>query len=103
MRIYFLSFESESESSSLISNPLQPQGLYSPWHSPGQNAEVDSLPLLQGIFQTQGLNPGLSTLQADSLPAEPAGKPFLSFPFIEKVFGAMYFTLVTSFNEAYSF
>ena len=30
VRIYFLSFESESESSSLISNLLQPHGLYSP-------------------------------------------------------------------------
>ena len=38
---------------------LQPQGLYSPWNSPGQNAGVGSLSLLQGIFPTQGLNPGL--------------------------------------------
>ena len=38
---------------------LQPHGLYSPWHSPGQNTGVDSLSLLQGIFPTQGLNPGL--------------------------------------------
>ena len=100
VRIYFLSLESESESRSLVSNSLQP---HSPWNSPGQNAEVNSLSLLQGIFPTHGLNPGLSTLQADSLPAEPPGKPFLSFTFIEKVFGAMHFTLVTSFNEAYSF
>ena len=32
---------------------------YSPWSSPGQSTEVGSLPLLQGIFPTQGLNPGL--------------------------------------------
>ena len=32
---------------------------YSPWNSPGQNTEVGSLSLLQGIFPTQGLNPGL--------------------------------------------
>ena len=31
----------------------------SPWNSPGQNTGVDSLSLLQGIFPTQGLNPGL--------------------------------------------
>ena len=33
----------------------------SPWrpHSPGQNTGVGSLSLLQGIFPTQGLNPGL--------------------------------------------
>ena len=31
----------------------------SPWNSPGQNARVGSLSFLQGIFPTQGLNPGL--------------------------------------------
>ena len=69
-----------------------------PWNSPGQNTEVSSLSLLQGIFPTPGLNPGLPTLHADSLRAEP-----LSFTFIEKDFGTMHFTLVTTFNEAYSF
>ena len=34
-------------------------GLYSPWNSPVQNTGVGSLSLLQGIFPTQGLNPGL--------------------------------------------
>ena len=38
---------------------LRPHGLYSLWNSPGQNTGVDSLSLLQGIFPTQGLNPGL--------------------------------------------
>ena len=38
---------------------LWPQGLYSPWNSPGQNTGVGSLSLLQGIFPNQGLNPGL--------------------------------------------
>ena len=32
---------------------------YNPWNSPGQNTGVGSLSLLQGIFPTQGLNPGL--------------------------------------------
>ena len=32
---------------------------YSPWNSPGQNTGVGSLSLLQGIFPTLGLNPGL--------------------------------------------
>ena len=31
----------------------------SPWSSPGQNTWVGSLSLLQGIFPTQGSNPGL--------------------------------------------
>ena len=34
-------------------------GLYSPWNSPGQNTGVGSLSLLQGVFPTQGSNPGL--------------------------------------------
>ena len=36
-----------------------PMNLHSPWNSPGKNTEVGSLFLLQGIFPTQELNPGL--------------------------------------------
>ena len=49
----------ESESCSVVSDSLQPHGLYSPWNSPGQNTGVGSLSVLQGIFPTQGSNPGL--------------------------------------------
>ena len=49
----------ESESCSVVSNSLQSHGLNSPWNSPGQNAGVGSLSLLQRIFPTQGSNPGL--------------------------------------------
>ena len=42
-----------------MSYSLQPHGLYSPWNSPGQNTGVGSHSLLQGIFSTQGSNPGL--------------------------------------------
>jgi len=49
----------ESESCSVVSDSLRPHGLYSPWNSPGQNTGVGNRPLLQGIFPTQGLNPGL--------------------------------------------
>ena len=49
----------KSESRSLVSDSLRPHGPYSPWNSPGQNTGVGSLSLLQGIFPTQGLNPGL--------------------------------------------
>ena len=48
-----------SESCSVVSDSLQPHGLYSPWNSPGQNTGVGSLSLLQEVFPTQGLNPGL--------------------------------------------
>ena len=37
----------------------QPHRQYSPWNSPGQNIGVSSHSLLQGIFPTQGFNPGL--------------------------------------------
>ena len=47
---YFLS---ESESCSVMSNSSIP------WNSSGQNTGVGRLSLLQGIFPTQGLNPGL--------------------------------------------
>ena len=48
-----------SESGRVVSDSSWPHGLYSPWHSPGQNTGVGSLFLLQGIFQTQGSYPGL--------------------------------------------
>ena len=42
-----------------MSDCLQPCGQYSLWNSAGQNTGVGSCSLLQGIFPTQGLNPGL--------------------------------------------
>ena len=45
---------SESESHSVMSDSLRPL-----WNSPGQIPGVGSLSLLQGIFPTQGSNPGL--------------------------------------------
>ena len=38
--------------------PFYPMDV-SPWNSPDQNTGVDSCSLLQGIFPTQGSNPGL--------------------------------------------
>ena len=49
----------KSESRSVVSDSLWPHGLYSPWNSPGQHTGVGTLSLLQGIFPTQGSNPGL--------------------------------------------
>ena len=45
------------------SDSFPPHGLYSPWNSPVQNTGVGSLSLLQGIFTTQGSNPGLHCRQ----------------------------------------
>ena len=47
------------KSHSVVSDSLRPHGLHNPWNSPGQNTGVGSLFLLQGIFPTQELNPGL--------------------------------------------
>ena len=53
-------FTTESPAShSVVSVSLRLHGLYSPWNSPGQNTGVGSPSLFQGIFPTQGSNPGL--------------------------------------------
>ena len=57
--LFFKLPERERESHSVVSDSLQPDGLYSTWNSPGQNTGVGRLCLLQGIFPTQGSNPGL--------------------------------------------
>ena len=46
-------------------------------NSPGKKTGVGCHLLRQGIFAAQGLNPGLPSLQADSLPSQPPGKPLL--------------------------
>ena len=64
-----------------LCNPVDcsPPGSSVHGDSPGKNTGVDCHALLQRIFPTQGLNPGTEprspTLQADSLPSEPPGKP----------------------------
>ena len=63
--IYLVQAEkNESVSHSVMPVSLQPHGLQAtrllcPWNSPGKNTGVGSLSFLQGIFPTQGLNPGL--------------------------------------------
>ena len=54
----------ESVSCSVMSDSVQSHGLYSarllcPWDFPGKNTGVSCHSLLQEIFPTQGLNPGL--------------------------------------------
>ena len=55
---------------------LWPRGLYSPWNSPGQNTGVSSLSLLQGIFPTQGPNPGLPHYGAILYQLRHKGNPY---------------------------
>ena len=56
----------------------KPPRLLCPWGSPAKDAEVGCHALLQGIFPTQGWNPGLLPLmhlQVGSLPLTPSVKP----------------------------
>ena len=64
-----------SESCSVMSDSLQSHGLYRPWNSPGQNTGVGSLFLPPGDLPNPGIKPRSPASKADSLPAEPQGKP----------------------------
>ena len=62
--VFCILSESESVSHWVVSDSLWPHGLWPakllcPWNSPGKNTGVGCHFLLQGIFPTQGLNPGL--------------------------------------------
>ena len=62
-------------SDSLQPHRLQPTRLLCPLDFPGNSTGVDCHFLLQGLFPTQGSNPGLSpSLQTDTLLSEPPGK-----------------------------
>ena len=55
--------------------------LLGPWASPGKNTGAACHALLQGVFLTQGWNPGLLCplhWQVGSLPLKPPGKCYLS-------------------------
>ena len=65
----------ESESLSVISDSLQPHGLYSPWNSPSQNTVVGSLSFSRGSSQPRSPKPTSPALQVASLPSELLGKP----------------------------
>ena len=54
---------------------LQPARLLCPWDSPGKNTGVGFYALLQGTLPNPGIETRSPTMQADSLPSEPPGKP----------------------------
>ena len=72
--VFIRTLTGKSESASVVSDSLRPHGLYSPWNSPGQNAAADSLSFSRDL-PNPGITPRSPALQADSLPAEPQGKP----------------------------
>ena len=57
---------------------LQPGGLLCPWNSPGKNIGVGSRSLLQGIFLTQGLSPGLLHCRQTLYPLSHQGSPWVA-------------------------
>ena len=59
-----------AQSCSTLCDPMD-----SPWNSRGQNTGVGSLSFLQGNLPNPGIQPRSPSLQVDSLPAEPHGKP----------------------------
>ena len=84
-RMLDMHYENESENCSVMSDSLGPHGLYSPQNSPGQNNGVGSLSFLQGIFPTQGLNPGLPHCRRILYQLSHKGSPqileWVAFPF----------------------
>ena len=79
---------SETESHSVLSEFLSAHGLYSPWNPPGQKSGVGSLFLLQGIFPTQGSNPGLPHCRQILYQLSRTGSPkileWVAYPFCSR-------------------
>ena len=68
-------------SNSLWPSWLQPTRLLHPWDFPGKNAGVGCHFLLQEIFPTQGLNPGLPHCRHTLLQSEPPEKILLNLKY----------------------
>ena len=85
-----LKVKNESESHSVVFNSLRPHRLYSPWNSPGQNTGVCSLSVLQGIFPTQGSNPGLQHCRQICYQLSHKGSPrileWVAYPLLQWIF-----------------
>ena len=74
-----------SESHSVLSDSLWFHGLFGPWNSPGHNDGMGSLSFLQGIFPTQGSNPGPPYCRRMLYQLSHQGNPrildYVAFPF----------------------
>ena len=71
-------------SHSVMSDSLWPTRLLCPWDSPGKNTAVACYSLLQGIFLTQGLNPGLLHYGQILYSLSRQGSPYTSLYFRER-------------------
>ena len=74
----------------LFGTPWLYMTIYSQQNSPGQNIGVGSLSLLQGIFPTQELNPGLPHCRQILYQLSHKGSPripeWIAYPFSSKIF-----------------
>ena len=94
--------ESENVSHSVMSDSLGPHGLQHtrllcPWNSPGKNTGMGCHVLLQGIFPTQGLNPGLPHCRRTLYHLSHQGSPchvFLVVGYFTSILINEYFLLV---------
>ena len=77
-----LKVKSSVMSDSLRPHGLQPTRLLCPWAFPGKTTGVGCHFLLQGIFPTQGSNPGLLHYRQTLLPSESPGKSLLHVEYI---------------------
>ena len=83
------------ESHSIVSDSLgryrlQLTSLLCPWNSPGRNTGVGSHSLIQRIFPTQGLNPGLPHHRQILYQLSPLGSPMEG---VKKVIGLFHIYL----------
>ena len=87
--------KSESENCSVVSDSLQPHGLFNPLDSLGQNTGVGSLSLLQRIFLTQGSNSGLPHCRQILYELSHKGSPYINYTSIKrKIKHVTYDTLI---------
>ena len=80
---------------------LRPHGLYGSWNSPGQNTGVGGLFLRQGIFPTQGSNPGLPHCRQSLYQLSPQRSPHKYVQLIsDKGEKAIQWRIAFSINDA---
>ena len=93
-----------------MSDSLWPHGLYRlfhPWDFPGKNTGVGCHFLLQGIFPTQGLNPGLphsrQMLYCLSHPGSQSKEAPFSSNCLKDVLEVIFFFLIYMFENSWIF
>ena len=104
LAVALFSFEGESASCLVVSNSLLPHGLLPtrllcPWNSPGKNTGVGCHALPQGIFLTQGSNPGLLHCRQILYRLSHQGSPCLRHIFKSDRFKSVKFKISNSYAK----